>query len=556
MTEPFRRLPDPIVGDDGFLKGMSVLTPEAMTTIGGIAIPSNKVIPVIVVPGIMGSNLRATTNKKQAQNEELSAGSPAWRPPNGATESVKALLAWKDRNPAQRQRILDGDTLEVDDSGLISLPDDANGMTIDHLRTRWWGEVHADSYGPLLAALQTNLNSTFLPGVPNRKRQPRPYWDKVMKYDRASWNAADLAPLTEQELEKFAQYQYPVYACGYNWVRSYEFSADRLKNRVLEIIKFWADRKHECKQVIIVTHSMGGLVGRACAKLIPDQILGVVHGVMPALGAPLAYRRIVSGTEQSAPGAGWIARQKMHGFATIAGDTPEKTTPSMATACGPLELLPNHLYPSPWLFASVRKPDGTIVDVAALQHGNVYDMYRDYDAWFRLIDPSLADPAGKYRKSKDGVKGACNKAVTQAEKFHTKLLDTYYHPNTYAYYGADEDKPSFGKFRWVTDEQRALTDPVKSLLPAGKPMVALQTENRFIQMPEIYKLPVWEILVTPGDQDTSGDGTVSQQSGDGPRGKVRRIFRTTGYDHQGSYANKHMLSLTHHLICKIVQEAK
>jgi hypothetical protein len=88
------------------------------------------------------------------------------------------------------------------------------------------------------------------------------------------------------------------------------------------------------------------------------------------------------------------------------------------------------------------------VDVAALQHGNVYDMYRDYDAWFRLIDLSLADP------------------------------------------------------------------------------------------------------------DTSGDGTVSQQSGDGPRGKVRRIFRTTGYDHQGSYANKHMLSLTHHLICKIVQEAK
>jgi hypothetical protein len=76
MTEPFRRLPDPIVGDDGFLKGMSVLTPEAMTTIGGIAIPSSKVIPVIVVPGIMGSNLRATTNKKQAQNEELSAGSP------------------------------------------------------------------------------------------------------------------------------------------------------------------------------------------------------------------------------------------------------------------------------------------------------------------------------------------------------------------------------------------------------------------------------------------------------------------------------------------------
>lgn len=358
MTEPFRRLADPVVGDDGRLKGMSVLTPETMTTIGAFVIPSSKVIPIIVVPGIMGSNLRATTNRRQLQNRELAAGSPAWRPPNGTKESVKALLAWKDRNPAQRQRILDGDTLEVDNSGLISLPDSADGMTVDNMRTRWWGEVHADSYGPLLAALQINLNSTFLPGIPARKRKPRPYWDEVMKYDRASWNATDLAALTEQELEKFAQYQYPVYACGYNWVRSNEFSAERLKNRVLEIIKFWADRKHVCKQVIIVTHSMGGLVGRACAKLIPDQILGVIHGVMPALGAPLAYRRIVSGTEQSAPGAGRIDRFKMSGFATIAGDTPEKTTPTMATACGPLELLPNHLYPSPWLFASVRRPDG------------------------------------------------------------------------------------------------------------------------------------------------------------------------------------------------------
>jgi hypothetical protein len=32
-----------------------------MKTRGAIAIPSSKVIPVILVPGIMGSNLRATT---------------------------------------------------------------------------------------------------------------------------------------------------------------------------------------------------------------------------------------------------------------------------------------------------------------------------------------------------------------------------------------------------------------------------------------------------------------------------------------------------------------
>ena len=362
--------------------------------------------------------------------------------------------------------------------------------------------------------------------------------------------------LTEAELEKFAKYQYPVYACGYNWAQSNEHSAERLKNRVLEITKFWTDRKFDCKQVILVTHSMGGLVGRACAKQIPDKIAGVVHGVMPALGAPLAYRRIACGTERSAPGAGKLARMQMEGFSDIAGSTPDCTTPVMATACGALELLPNHLYPSPWLFASVKKSDGTVVDVSPLQPDNIYDLYRNYDAWFRVIDPKLADPAGKYKAYKDGVKRAIDRAVGQAEKFHTKILGAYYHPNTYAYYGADGKKPSFGVFRWVTEEQHALTGPLNTLLPAGKGGEAAYNGDRYIFMPDVFKSPVYSIHFTPGEQDTSGDGTVSQQSGDGPRGKIRRIFRTTGFDHQGSYANEDMLKLTHHLICKIVQEAK
>jgi pimeloyl-ACP methyl ester carboxylesterase len=556
MTEPTRRLPDPIVNADGKLVGKSVLTPEAMKTRGAIAIPSSKVIPVILVPGIMGSNLRATTKKDQQQNKELPAGSPAWRPPNGVQDSLAEVKLWKGRNPAQRQRILDGDTLEVDDTGLIVLTGDIDGVEAAHMRNRWWGEVHSDSYGPLLADLHLKLNSTFIRNLFGGKRVLTYHWDNVMKYDRAKWNATDMPALTEAELEKFAQYQYPVYACGYNWIQSNEISAERLKNRVLEVIKFWTDRKFDCKQVILVTHSMGGLVGRACAKQIPDKIVGVVHGVMPALGAPLAYRRIACGTERSAPGAGKLDRMKMEGFSDIAGSTPDRTTPAMATACGALELLPNHLYPSPWLFASVKKPDGTVVDVSHLQSSNIYEFYRNFDVWFRLIDPELADPDGKYKEVNDGAKRAIERAVKQAEKFHTKILDTYYHPNTYAYYGADEEKWSFGVFRWVTDEQHALTEPLNKIIAAGTEKGTTFSGDRYVVIPEVYRSPVRAMLFVPGEQDTSGDGTVSQQSGEGPRGKVRRLFRTTGYDHQGSYANEHMLKLTHHLICKIVQEAK
>lgn len=556
QTEPVRRLPEPQVGPDGKLTGKSSLTPEAMKTRGAIPVPSRKVIPVIVVPGTMGTNLRANTRETDKQNEELDPGDPAWAPPNGIMAGLKEATTWKSRDPAQRQRILDGDTVEVDGSGKIEIPDDdSTGTEGKLMRNRWWGELHWDSYGDLLVDLHRNLNQTFKRSLLG-DRIPNSHWEHVIEFDKKKWNAADMPALTEPQLERFSQFQYPVYACGYNWIQSNELSAMRLRSRIEAIIRFWSDRKYHCKQVILVSHSMGGLVTRACAKQIPHQILGIIHGVMPALGAPLAYRRIACGTEASAPGKGPIDRLAMEKFADIAGNTTEKTTPIMATACGALELLPNHLYPHPWLFASARQPDGKIKDLVHLSGPNPYDLYRDTKAWFRLINPALADPAGKYKNEPGGVESAIQKAVSQAEIFHTKLLDTYYHPNTYAYYGADSDEMSFGTFRWITDNDYAQTKECSQIIPIGLPTATTWDGGaRAIRFPAYSAAKNEGLLFHPSEQDVPGDGTVSQQSGAGPQGKVKRIFRTTGYDHQGSYKNESILKLTHHLIVQIVQGA-
>ncbi|QNA88345.1 alpha/beta hydrolase [Massilia sp. Dwa41.01b] len=556
MAEPIRRLPDPIVNADGKLEGKSILTPQSVKTRGAIAIPSNKVIPVILVPGIMGSNLRATTNKKQAQNTELSVGNPAWRPPNGVREGLREAKMWDGRGPAVRQQILDGDTLEVDNTGLIEPSGEMEGMTVEQLRNRWWGEVHWSSYGPLLCELQSKLNSTFEASLILRNRQPNSHWESIMEYDHEKWNAADMSKLTVGNLEKFAQYQYPVYACGYNWTQSNELSGIRLKTRVLEIIDLWIKRKFDCKQVILVTHSMGGLVARACAKQIPDRIVGISHGVMPALGAPLAYRRMACGTEKSSPSATIKGNFEMEKFSQIAGDTTEKTTPTMAMACGALELLPNHLYPQPWLMASVRKRDGSIEDVCPLFYQNVYDLYREFSTWYRVIDLDLVDPARKYDPKTGEAKRAVIRAVGQAEKFHTQVLDSYYHPNSYAYYGADPEQLSFGVFRWITDDQGALNQQVRSLLIVGQGRGTNFNGGKTMIMPENFVGAGSSYFFMPGAQDAPGDGTVSHQSGDGPRGRVKRVFRTTGFSHQGSYKDEHMISLTFNLIARIVQEAK
>lgn len=515
--------------------------------------PSNSVIPVIVVPGIMGTNLRAKTNPHadEEQNKEVAPGEPAWRPPNTTPGGLWDALTWDQLTPKRRQRLLDPDTLEVDDSGPPHIPHGDGRLHIhpDLARQRWWGELHADSYGGLLCALETRLNQTFYRG-PYDDRRVQEHWKAVMECDPKRWGFAQMKPLTEAELEKHARHHYPVYGAGYNWLRSSLEASQRLEQRVLEIIDYWKGMKRQCDQVILVTHSMGGLVARACAKRIPDKIAGVIHGVMPALGAPAAYRRMACGTETPDIVGKFTAM--------ILGSTTYDTTPVLATSPGPLELLPNHLYPGPWLHVRVMQPSGptgpreTAFDYLHLpnvQQPNPYGIYRDMNPWFRLVDPVLADPAGKYLDKKGGVETAIIAAIDAAEEFHTKHLGEHYHANTYAFYGDDPSQLSFGRVRWVGRRQSGSgTVLTAANVSAGKFSRHDTGGGRLVDVD-----PTCSVLFNPDPPDTRGDRTVPHQSGAGPAGKVQHLFETRGYDHQGSYNNSDMLLLTLRLIVRIVQ---
>jgi len=254
----------------------------------------------------------------------------------------------------------------------------------------------------------------------------------------------------------------------------------------------------------------------------------------------------------------------------ILGDSTAKTTPVLATSPGALELLPNHLYPHPWLHVRVirlaggaqganrvgkdgaygyqTKPyDALCFPNASLQ--NPYDLYRDTKVWFRLINPDLADPAGKYFNRRGGVVSAINQAVNVAERFH-RALGTYYHPNTYSYHGDDKEQLSFGQVRWVALQQSGPATVLTSAnLNAARYVGDTATGPR-----RVLVEGKTELRFAPEQQDTRGDGTVPYHSGAGPSGKVKQVFATEGYDHQGSYNNEHMLMLTLRLIAKIVQE--
>lgn len=553
MADPTRPLPNLVPQADGSWVGHTKLTPKALNTRGMFTMPSTKVVPVIVVPGIMGSNLQAARMPGKRQNGALRPGEEAWRAPNGSFDGMLAAHTWKNRRPRMRQLILDPETLEVDSRGAINLPEDASryGTTADEVRGRGWGEVHWDSYGKLLYGLYIGLNHTFEMDVLDKTRVLRRHWKDVMECDPSQWGVRAIDRITEKELEKHADYYYPVYASGYNWLASCADSARALQTRIEHIIAFWRERKRSCQKVILVTHSMGGLVARACAKQIPDSILGVVHGVMPALGAPVCYRRIACGTEKWSPSNGAVANKTAECVAEILGELPASTMAVMATSPGALQLLPNHLYPGPWLHVyMVNRVNNKDVgrDVVHLPAGNPYDMYRDMDSWYRLVDPQLADPAQRYRGDVEKIKRAVRQAIDSAEGFHREILGTYYHPNTYVFYGADSGQMSFGAMRWVARDpgkgavftEANLRDAARTgYAPSGGRRVRVEGRT--------------DLQFVPARQDVAGDGTVPHLSGAAPKGKVRQVFEVRGFDHQGAFNHNAILLLTQHLIVKMVQ---
>jgi pimeloyl-ACP methyl ester carboxylesterase len=500
--------------------------------------------------GIMGSNLCATRNPNKKPNTVLRRGEAAWRPPNNATSGLSEAKKWAGRTPAVRQRILDGSTLDVDRSGDVGSPLNSHTgqflLSEHETRERGWGEVHWSSYGELLGGLEKCLNETFrdLYGVPS----PDGNWAQLNRHDRALWDGEKeglLAEISICELEKVAQFSYPVYAFGYNWLESNEKSAVQLRQRIEAIIAFWTKSRRQCRSVILVTHSMGGLVARACAKMIPDQIVGIIHGAMPALGAPVCYRRIAYGTESSSPDKNWMENVAAGKFSDIAGRTPADTTAVMATAPGALELLPNHFYPERWLLASVQSTSNSKpIDYLRLPVGNPYELYRNMDLWYRVINPALADPANLYG---DQVTAKIGSAIDQAEKFHRQILGSYYHPKSFAFYGDDVNQQTVGSCHWYVIGSKNRVTP--DALDRAKLVSSGEAGTRNVMMPDGTNMNF--ALTT---HYVTGDGTVPHQSGLGPLGNVQRVFRVQGFDHQGSFNNQSMVLLTQHLIAKMVQD--
>jgi hypothetical protein len=305
------RIIQPKIADDGSVHFSSVTSPPDDSVAVCYMVP-DRVIPVIFVPGVMGTNL---------ETKGAAGPQPIW-----LLDSTGSAMPWMAKNPKERKQILDPDRTQVHSGGKIP-----SGMaqTEDELRRRGWGEVAYMSYGEWLVWLENALNDAHAGTDHGRKG---------LRASLCHLVTPGLEALQHDEVALSYRYQFPVHAVGYNWLQSNAASADRLASRIDEITAYYRKQfNYRCDRVILVTHSMGGLVARYYSEVmgLRDKVLGIVHGVMPATGAAATYKRMKTGTE---------------GLAGLAlGPTAAAMTAVVGNAPGPLQLLPSRDYGMGWL---------------------------------------------------------------------------------------------------------------------------------------------------------------------------------------------------------------
>jgi hypothetical protein len=548
----------PILVETGGKKTEGFCTPKTDTQPQTMTVPPKRVLPIVFFPGIMGSNLRL---KQPRQWTLKKPNNIAWNPDRKG-EAIELL----DVTPADRQLLLDPDATEVDSyddgfgptgtaaeriaarhnvgslgvdldykNGSPLLVDDPQTMKnrktkAQKSRERGWGEVLFSSYKEILARCENHLNNP----------DPNGYWKRIINQSPEKWQASrnpPLRPLCESELlDAYADTWFPVHAMGYNWLQSNVESARILGGRIKRLIDDYRKKGFICEKVIVVTHSMGGLVGRALIHPKMggrgDLVLGIVHGVMPAMGAPAAYRRMRCGFEEGALGLAIPPK--------VLGNYGPEVTAVLANSEGGLQLLPNKKYGNNWLV--IRQGRNVISSLPSA--GDPYsEIYKLRGTWFGLIREDWINPAKRPGASVTRTFSYIDKAM----QFHDALENTF-HENTYAHYGADESRASWERIVWNIGPGDLVRGWEKLRIVFDDFQGSLR-----LQMPPASRTE--HVQVTLGDNEGAGDQTVPLRSADWQlaSGKLRGVFRQSGYEHQKSYQSEDSLNSTLYSLIKIIQ---
>lgn len=519
------------------------LTPSQDTRDKVCLMPPAAVIPIVFLPGIMGTNLKA-----------LDSGNSVWRPPNmdgvGAIlDALAQLFAFWFKGPATRKRQLDPTNVEVDPSGSIDAEDTINE---ELARQRGWGSVMRSAYNPIMAQMELRLNNIL------KACEAMEWWDAEGQREPSDYGEQHGNPkLSEDELKQAARYRYEVWAGGYNWLQSNIQSAADIKAYIEDkILASYPEDQRAKMKVILVTHSMGGFVARALTEIHGfDKVLGVVHGAMPATGAPAFYHHVRCGYEGIE--------------SVILGRDAAEVVAVAANAPGALELTPTFDYAGGRAWLKLGDAAESMPGCALPASGDPYQEIYKNRAWYGLIpkhNEDLIEP-GKLASNTQKIKSiggsrssftAFDAKIDDVQAFHRQFSMKYAKP-AFCHYGADTRSKTWSETRWqgrlsgLPDELQVENDDGNGRLTVTGGAGSIRLEF--------------------ADPIGAGDGTVPSESGGAPGDAgVEAIFRQgdqgigayvrkngngkdKGYEHQSAYNDVRAQWATLYGIVRIAKEA-
>lgn len=567
-----------------------------------VKLPPRKIIPVIFLPGVMGSNLRLS---KERQKQLGRPDNRSWRPDDMSSKTDQAGLLvfgtglggwYKDASPAQRQLMLDPNETEVeyycytenkdrfDPEGVETLAADKLHQNVPEslefippllgsritgslvlnrrpsttkraspaqiARWRGWSEVlFAGAYGQMLKAAERHLNNLMSGDAAS------PMWKPFFADPRTFGGIDAGAALTEQDLKKISACWYPVHAMGYNYLKSNGVSARVIAERIRGLVKGYQKRGFKCDEVIIVTHSMGGLLARALihpkyGNLLNDpsvKVLGIYHNVMPTMGAAASYKRMRFGFLE---GSGTVAET----VAKVLGINGEHATAILANAPAALELFPGTAYGKAWL----KVVDGSGRELGSWPSNAENALESIYlqppDKWWRLLHPDWVNPGRVIEKNGGGI-AAVTDRLKKAAAFVEDIKTTFHPTSCYGSFCSSSERPSYGEIVFKVADREAWNasnirlPPVESwklLSDDAMGTLKVQAGTRVLTL-------TLQPPVAPGDETVPAARSAKLIAG---KLFVHGETKGRSYEHQKSYADRDVLASLLYSVVQIAKTAK
>jgi len=352
---------------------------------------------------------------------------------------------------------------------------------------RGWGSLYWGGYGPFIRAFQERVKVAVRAGVEQRAQG-----------------------LPEDEINRLAgRLQFPIYGFGYNWTNSCRTSGEKLATYIDDVIARYQDlSKITCEEVILVTHSMGGLVARSACKIhgAEEKVGGVIHGVQPTLGSaamhwrakcgfrrasalqlveesdlqPEALGTVLDGGDEApawfgadaladaegAPkgAAALLANVKGVVSSGVLGSDGREVTALAGNLPGLLELAPTHQYrtnagETAWLKVvdeTGKAADREVELPEADSYDEVHAAKLDEQDFWPMVKPALLVP--EHPDDTAAIEAAWERykeMVDQARAFHEDIED-YAHPRTFNFYGGGDPVRRMGSVLGFPGESEEL----------------------------------------------------------------------------------------------------